>query len=96
MAALPNRPDQPTLETLLDASQVPSGVFLASDPHVRPGPEQTPVVVVVLGKIIGEHLAIQSINRVQVGATRAISRDAFLPDYPVIVDENRLGPFPEP
>ena len=49
---------EPADELLPDACRPPRGRTPGRRRHVRPGPEDAVVVVVVLGEIVGEHLAV--------------------------------------
>ena len=54
------------------------------------------MVVMVPGKVIGEHLAVQSVQRMDVGAALEVLRHAgFLPDA-MVVHQHRLLALPQP
>ena len=62
---------------------------------MRPGPEETAVVQVVGREVVGQDLAIEPVERMDVGAVRAGRGSVFLGACPVVVDQDGPIAFPE-
>ena len=84
---------QPADEPLLDPGVGPQIVLLPVHRHVRPRPKRTVVMIVVLGKVIGQHFAVQAPDRVQVAGAESppvVFGDVLAGDRAVIVGQHRL------
>ena len=62
---------EPAHELDADAAHFPQVVFAIADLHVRPAPEQAVVMVVVGRKVVGQRLAIEPIDRMNVAGANA-------------------------
>ena len=60
---------------------------------VRPGPEHAVMMVMVLGKIVGQHFAVEAPQGMDVArpaAAGVLCRDFLVGDHAMVVDEHRL------
>ena len=79
---------KPFLEPDDDILFVPEVVFAVADLRVRPAPEQSVMMEVVFGMIVGQDFAVESVNRVDVAGTFASAVAVAEFDVVVVVNED--------
>ena len=70
--------------------------MLSVDGDVRPGPEDTAMVQVVGGEVVGQDLAVEAVERVNVATMRLRGWSARLRQHAMIVNQDRPIALPEP
>jgi hypothetical protein len=86
---------EPALELKAHSAQAPRIVFLIVDFDVRPRPIKSAMIVVILGKVVGQNLPVQTVKRMKIGGTALRVWRLHAADDAVIVHENWLVAFPE-
>ena len=86
---------EPTLEFIANSTQAPGIVFLVADSDVRPRPVKTAMVVVILGEIVGQHLAVKPVKRMKIIGSAAGVRRVGTGHRAEMIDKYRSIPFPK-
>ena len=80
---------------MADAFDHPQIILLAAHAHVRPGPEQAAMMIMVFGEIIAQDLAVEPVQGMHIGAPVAVGGHAGFALDSMIINQNRVRPFPE-
>ncbi|MBM3840948.1 MAG: prepilin-type N-terminal cleavage/methylation domain-containing protein [Verrucomicrobia bacterium] len=86
---------QPALELIANSAQAPEIMFLAGDPDVRPSPVKSAMINVVLGEIIRQHFAIQTVDRMEIIGMAARVWRVRAGHFAMIENQDRALAFPK-